>query len=299
MNNGIFNDEASGGTGPDPFVVEHNVMINIAGEKIRQNATGDITYINNDTEDPAVINNAGIEPEYEDIIPPTPTPSPTPTPGPTVLVLSLKADIGITKDGNGYVSAWADQSGEGNNAVQATSSYQPKHVENVINGKPVVRFDGANDYMVSSGVTGNMDTFTVIFMINPASLIDWNQAIQAGDDWGQFCFHGTANGGVYVGISVSSRIEPSDGPGAGTLVVDQWDIFSFVFDNGSAKFYENGILLASKSLSLPADWTKFVLGWGDASTVDGDITEIFIYEGALSDTDRENIEQSLQDKYGL
>jgi hypothetical protein len=36
------------------------------------------------------------------------------------LVLWLKADAGVTKDGSNYVSSWADQSGNGNNATQAT-----------------------------------------------------------------------------------------------------------------------------------------------------------------------------------
>src|SRR5882757_2709243 len=36
------------------------------------------------------------------------------------LQLWLKADVGITKNASGQVTAWADQSGFGNNAVQTT-----------------------------------------------------------------------------------------------------------------------------------------------------------------------------------
>jgi len=52
----------------------------------------------------------------------------------------LKGDAGVTKDGSNKVSAWADQSGHGNNANKVTSSKQPTWVDNAVNGHPVMRF---------------------------------------------------------------------------------------------------------------------------------------------------------------
>lgn len=48
-------------------------------------------------------------------------------------------------DGTG-VSTWTDISGS-NNASQVTSTNQPTFKTNIINGNPVVRFDGTNDFM--------------------------------------------------------------------------------------------------------------------------------------------------------
>jgi len=73
---------------------------------------------------------------------------PTRLPG---LVLWLRADLGITLNG-GNVSAWADQSGNGNHATQGTAANQPLYVSSGINGRPTVRFDGVND--VLSTTTG-------------------------------------------------------------------------------------------------------------------------------------------------
>ncbi len=58
----------------------------------------------------------------------------------------VKSNAGITLNG-GNVSAWADQSGLGNNASQGTAASQPLYVANAINGYPVLRFDGTDDYL--------------------------------------------------------------------------------------------------------------------------------------------------------
>ena len=58
------------------------------------------------------------------------------------LQLWLKADAGVTADASGGVTAWADQSGQANHAAQPNATQAPKLVENVLNGKPVLRFEG-------------------------------------------------------------------------------------------------------------------------------------------------------------
>lgn len=77
-------------------------------------------------------------------------------------VLWLKADAGVTLNGS-TVSQWDDQSGNGNHAVQATASYQPTFVANQLNGKPVLRFDGSNDFMeFTAGLLGGFNEIAII-----------------------------------------------------------------------------------------------------------------------------------------
>ncbi|KRF44162.1 discoidin domain-containing protein [Paenibacillus sp. Soil787] len=215
------------------------------------------------------------------------------------LKLWLKADTGVVADVNGKVSSWSDQSGVANHSVQATSGYQPTLVSNVVNGNPVIRFDGVNDNLLSSGVTGSMNTSTVIFVLKPQAVTNYNQSIGAAGGWGQFQFHTTSTGQVYVGTSASSRITPTDGPGANTLVANTWSKFAYVLNNGSAKLFKNGVQLASKTISNPASWTGFTLGNNGSNTINGDIAEVIVYNSALSDTDRQSIETYLQTKYGF
>lgn len=63
---------------------------------------------------------------------------------------SLLAFVGA---GNGFVSIWYDQSSS-YNALQVTSANQPQIVSAgaliTMNGKPTVKFDGSNDFLVTS-----------------------------------------------------------------------------------------------------------------------------------------------------
>lgn len=63
----------------------------------------------------------------------------------------FKADAGVTL-GTG-VSAWADQSGNGNHVSQAIGANQPLYVANYRNGLPGLFFDGANDSLFRTVLT--------------------------------------------------------------------------------------------------------------------------------------------------
>lgn len=98
-------------------------------------AGGDLRLVNsNET--------ASLNFEIEQWDPAPVNPSPTNVSG---LALWLKADAGVTTNSSGFVSGWADQSGNGKHATQAGLNYQPARVGNVLNGKPVIRFDGMTD----------------------------------------------------------------------------------------------------------------------------------------------------------
>lgn len=213
------------------------------------------------------------------------------------LKLWLKSDDGIVKDVNNYVSTWEDQSGNGKHAAQTISASKPLWVNNAVNGHPVIRCDGIDDYL-SSSLTGLSTQYSIFFTLKPKRTVDYNQAICAANAWGEFVFQTNSTGGVYVGTSATSRIEPIDGPGAGTVAVDKWQQFTYTFNNGSAKFYKNGILLASKTISVGSNWSGFNIGLNTpTSTIDGDIAEVLVYDAALTDTDRKAVEGYLYNRY--
>ena len=68
-------------------------------------------------------------------------------------VSSILEHAAVSPSGNAGVAVWYDQSGNGNDAVQATNANQPLIASsNAIvyeNGKPAVQFDGVNDVMLS------------------------------------------------------------------------------------------------------------------------------------------------------
>ena len=71
------------------------------------------------------------------------------------LQLWLKADAGVVTNASGYVSQWADQSGNTNNAAQPVTNQQPLLVSAAgLFGKAAVRFNGIEDNVNGSYMHG-------------------------------------------------------------------------------------------------------------------------------------------------
>jgi hypothetical protein len=203
----------------------------------------------------------------------------------------LTADAGITKDGSDNVSAWADQSGVGNNATQATGANQPKWIDNVLNGKPVLRFDGSNDRI---RIANSVDYATIFVVAKYSGGATFNQ---------------------YPGIISPSSSSPSPQ-------------YFFIGANGSASFY-NGTSSALFQTKIYVNGTntdsfsplssfKVVYGLSNSgsaatrSNVDvgnnandgssfwnGDIAEVIAYDSVLGSTDLTNLMNYLNAKYNL
>lgn len=74
-----------------------------------------------------------------------------PSDNPTSLVAWFRFGIGITESG-GFVSAWADQSGNGNDLLQATGTNQPAYSAGILT------FDGVDNFMKCVAFTLNQPT---------------------------------------------------------------------------------------------------------------------------------------------
>src|SRR5690606_35019884 len=93
-----------------------------------------------------------------------PSSAPVPREG---LQVWLRADVGITLAGSNKVSQWNDQSGNGNHAVQGSSSRRPVFVSGTLNGKPVVQFESwENHYLQVPDAPGlNSEEISVIALV--------------------------------------------------------------------------------------------------------------------------------------
>jgi hypothetical protein len=81
-------------------------------------------------------------------------------------LLDLQADAGVTESG-GVVSAWADQSGNGNNFAQATEGARPTIQTD--GDYPAIVFDGSNDFMEGGNFADNPVSFTIFLAIKTNS----------------------------------------------------------------------------------------------------------------------------------
>lgn len=87
------------------------------------------------------------------------------------MTLWLKSDVGVTQSG-GFVSAWADQSGLGNNYAQPTGSTQPAFVASAINGLPGLTFDGVDDQMDGPLLSGliTASAYSLFIVLKPVTI---------------------------------------------------------------------------------------------------------------------------------
>jgi hypothetical protein len=85
----------------------------------------------------------------------------------------------LTEGGNqdATVHTWYDQSGNGNDLIQSSTSLQPQIATsgslNTVNGKPSIKWDGVNDFMVAS-ISGfqditNLSSFHVVTPVDAAA----------------------------------------------------------------------------------------------------------------------------------
>jgi hypothetical protein len=227
---------------------------------------------------------------------------------PAPLALWLKADAGVVADGSGFVSEWDDQSGNANHATQTTGDSMPTLVTNGFNGKPVIRFDGIDDYLTSASspslaLTGDMSIYAVAQFVdfgNYNSIVG-KTTVNLPASYDFYTVQGAGNLRFYRGNGtasslgqVSSLVIPSLGVPHVVYVAMQGTAVSHYLDgqtNGTgvlvATLADNGDALAIGSRSDLVTKMK------------GDFAEIMIFGSALSDADRTAIDSYLGAKYGI
>ncbi len=79
--------------------------------------------------------------------------------------LDLASDVGVTQVG-GLISAWLDQSVNGNDFIQSDDSKKP--ISQIVDGDLAVRFDGVDDLMTAAGFANNLSNVAgfVVFLSN-------------------------------------------------------------------------------------------------------------------------------------
>ena len=236
------------------------------------------------------------------------------------LVVHLKASMIDTSDtanevridgSDVYVKNWEDQSASNNDAGQETSSDQPLYVTSGIGGAPALEFGGISDHMDFSGAILPTDgDFSAFFVFSPT-----NEAARgvlfsqyAGGQAGRMAFianedsDGTAAGYFNPWIDGAT----GGGGGHGGLVDDflytQPSIFEMTADGGTAngsRTYQNGTQQDDFTLSAVYNGTAFIGELGGGTRYHGLIAEIIVYDGALSDDDRNAVGLYLAEEYAI
>lgn len=184
------------------------------------------------------------------------------------LAFWLKADSLVLTNAD-PVTTWADSSGNARDAAQATVANKPLYITNVVGGKPVVRFDGINDHLITPSIAA-MAATTVFLVVKNANA--------------------TSSYAFIMGADNNAIISE--------FVAGKWEYYitprTQIGNTSTTAFQIIKTNVGSSSLG-----TWFV---GSASAagnpIAADIAEIIVYNSVLSAGNESSVTAYLQNKYG-
>jgi hypothetical protein len=227
--------------------------------------------------------------------------------------------------GTNLVSQWDDKSGNGKHLTQSTSGNRPRYIESVKNGNSVIRFSGGN---VAMTVPSSTALFNYLHQSNTTVFMVFNLQSSASSlftlmDNNQRAFG--AGYSFYIDNRKNNAVSTN-----GMIHFITRGSLNFVVDNrannaASTSIYHS-VLIKSNPTELPANRSEVFFedtfyknnsssqAVLTANTIDslsvgnvpgspagfiGDICEIIIYSGILSNADTARVRNYLKAKWGL
>ncbi len=229
--------------------------------------------------------------------------------------LWLKADAGVVTNSGGFVSQWQDQSGNANHASQANTNLQPTLVSaSGLGGNWVLRFNGIQNntygsYLFGSGQVQVPNALTAFTLYNAFCTTNnentmWDigipnshganrvSMITAGDM--RFSFWSYDYSAPFIVPTNTYRLR-TDRLNTNLNTLNMFDTTA-----GSATNFTmsvTGALTPGAGYYVGGLNSSAAPGVGSSRNFDGDIAEIIVYSGYLSETDRLAVAGYLEQKY--
>jgi len=218
------------------------------------------------------------------------------------LSLWLKADAGVTLSGSD-VTAWADQSGNSNNAI--SPNVAPTFISSSINSKPAISFNNDQSWMQipqnSIGEDGNISIFIVMnytggsIFLNKGDAATFNNTSWELSVITGFGFVNDDGGGDFSWNTV-----PVDPATETPLLLEGFS------DQGISQLAFNGINSGSPSgpnsgFNNISQYIGIGAGGdgGGSAGLDARIAEIIIYNRQVTNSERQQVEEYLNAKYAI
>ncbi|MFH0867373.1 MAG: PKD domain-containing protein [Bacteroidota bacterium] len=224
------------------------------------------------------------------------------------LQLWLRADSLVDTTATGsLVTQWNDSRGIPLFVDQSNSTFQPSIQYNAINGYPIICFDGGDDFLSTSNSASlalySGGSIFVVFKSTDAVGGILSRGVDSGTYFGWVCSIGqwdaNNNGCFFVFGSLGNAANAT-----GTVIADgNFKIYEIVHSSvNGTDIYLNSNLLVNKpympigTITDDFNIAKGIGGNGYNYFV-GDIAEIIIYDRALSDNERIQVEAYIAGKY--
>lgn len=206
----------------------------------------------------------------------------------------------VNSDGDA-ISSYTDYSGNGNHATAATTA-RPTYKVNIVNSKPVLRFNGTANEMAWPDVLSAATSGTIIAVMasaaDPASggtvYCPWYLSkAGAGDAAHPF----TTPGNIYESFGSDGQAAVIPKPTAAT----SFHVYSVTTSSNKMVMRWNGTIIGGQDKNSPGFSTTPKLGRNQGDTVRyaGDFAEILIYKSALTNAQLKSVNDYLAAKYSI
>ena len=231
----------------------------------------------------------------------------------TGLEFWVKADAGIAAS---PVATWSDQSGKSRN-VTATGSQQPTLLASGLNGRPLVMFDGNDDFIGTAApvdLLGSSSDYTVFIVTKPggtqktnAVLLDWDHSTAPYDG---LVFQEDSN--VVNRFLHGWNCDASNGGwqvnGPLQLATDAGNLLFGMKNGAQGSIGLNGATPTNVALNAtffksgsPANTLRLgaLAADGGQRNLNGGLAEVLFYSRALSTSEQSTVNTYLRAKWGL
>lgn len=215
-------------------------------------------------------------------------------------VLHVSADSGISADTNGRVAAWKSRTGD-LVAAQPTTSAQPLVVDQAVNGRPAIRFDGKGRFLKLNNELLTSPECTILAVVSDTAtkpglreiISNWNRSANVTTS-------------IFLGLRDTNTVRFSDQYNTAGTIRERTQHFLLAARNGGdgATTRQNGRVIASRSSGLSGrqlgtDWVLGQQGNINGEFWTGDMAEIIVFDTALSESELNRFSEQLAVKYGL
>jgi hypothetical protein len=235
------------------------------------------------------------------------------------LKLWLRANSLTGLNDNDPVTTWTDSSGNANNCTQSTADKKPLYKTGILNGKPVVRFDGSDDVLIGGTISGSGVTAFLV-----AKSVETSNGVRAlldnsnGDPFNNLGFlighedrtafngENSLSFGVNTGTSGPERSVYYGRQNSYTS--DTWALATFSYTLNDKYYALNGVDQAPVDIfagagtgQYSASAQNYAVGAlnSEAIHAQADIAEIIVYDSVLGADNRKLVEGYLRRKWGI
>lgn len=212
--------------------------------------------------------------------------------GPGSVYAWYKADTGLTKNGSGYVSQWADNTGNGMHLVQATGTKQPQWRSGQLATYGTLIFDGVDDNMVKAWGSVYSGAITLLLVFRQ---VTWTS--------GDYIF--TTNSGLIIAQTGSNQEIYATFNNINwlhySIAINEWHIMSLVVDGANSFYKINNSGISSKVDIGVAGLSDLYYGSLMDNTYFGniEIAESVVFSKALSESEVNSLHVGYGSKYSI